>query len=112
MVYHGRAVHHLHRRKRRRLEPYPHPDKMKRLVDDLVYITIFAGPLMTVPQLTIIWLEKNASGVSALSWLAYTLISVVWLFYGMVHRDRPIALSSLVWILLSGFVVIGALMYG
>ena len=67
-LQHG--LHHFYKRKRiyQKLEPYPHPNKWKRLMDKLIYAVGIFGPVMTIPQLTKIWLDKNAAGVSAISW--------------------------------------------
>jgi len=108
------AIHHLHKRKRvhQKLEPYPHPDKTKRFVDRLVYISVFLGPIMTVPQVMTIWIEQNASGVSLVSWIAYTLISIPWFVYGILHKDSPITISSILWVVLGVPIIIGIYLYG
>ena len=93
------------------LEPYPHPDKWKRLLDKIIYAVVLVDIVMTVPQLIDIWIGKNASGVSVASWSAYTATSFIWLFYGFVHKDKPIILSSLLWMFLDIAIVIGALIY-
>ena len=103
--------HHLHKRKRAMLEPYPHPDKWKRLLDKIIYAVVLVDIVMTVPQLIDIWIGKNASGVSVASWSAYAATSFIWLFYGLVHKDKPIILSSLLWMFLDIAIVIGALIY-
>jgi len=36
-------------------EPYPHPNKWKRLMDKLIYFAGVLGPIMTIPQLSKIW---------------------------------------------------------
>ena len=108
------VLHHFHKRKRvySNLEPYPHPNKMKRIIDNCVYLVTVFWLVMTIPQITSIWIEKNAAGVSAVSWIGYLLSAGFWLAYGFVHKERPIILSSIAWIILEFFVVIGAFIYG
>lgn len=108
------VLHHFHRRKRihQKHEPYPHPNKWKRLMDRLIYIVGIFGPIMTIPQLMKIWIEKNAVGVSPISWGSYLVIAMFWVIYGIIHEEKPIILTYTVWIVLDIFIVIGTLMYG
>lgn len=107
------GVHHVHLRKRQgKLEPYPHPQRLKRVVDRSVYVVGVVGPVMTLPQLYAIWVEQNASGVSAASWSAYFFIAIFWLLYGILHREKPLIVMYASWILIDALVVVGTLMHG
>jgi uncharacterized protein with PQ loop repeat len=55
---------------------------------------------MTVPQILTIWVDRQAAGVSTLSWSAYLAVAVVWLWYGLRKRDANIYLPSVGWIIL------------
>jgi len=85
-------------------EPYPHPNKWKRLMDKLIYFAGVLGPIMTIPQLSKIWVEKNASGVSALSWGAYGVGACFWIIYGFMHKEKPIIITYCSLFLLSIFI--------
>ena len=108
------ALHHFHIRKRihQKHEPYPHPNKWKALMDKIIYAVGIAGPLLTIPQLTKIWVDKNASGVSIVSWSAYLVIGVFWLTYGIMHKEKPIILTYSLWIIINAFIVVGIIIYG
>lgn len=67
---------------------------------------------MTIPQLTKIWVEKNASGVSAVSWGAYLVTAIFWLLYGILHKEKPIIFTYSAWIVLEILIVIGTITYG
>ena len=110
---HTEIIHHHHTRKRifEKLEKYPSKDKLKKLFDDLVYFVGIMGPLMTIPQITKIWLEKDASGVSALSWFSYLITAIIWLFYGIIHQEKPIILTNTLWIILDIIIVTGTVIY-
>lgn len=114
MVGQTKGLHHAHIRKRiyQKHEPYPHPDKWKRLMDKGIYAAGVIGPIMTIPQLTKIWIDKNATGVSAISWIAFLITAIFWLIYGIMHKERPIIFTYIIWIILDIFIVIGVLMYG
>ena len=109
-----KVLHHHHVRKRihQKHESYPHPVKWKRFIDHAIYVVGLIGPIMTIPQLTKIWIEKNASGVSAISWATYTIISIFWVIYGVAHKEKPLIVISGIWVVLEFFVVFETLMYG
>ncbi len=83
-----------------------------QILDGLVYLVSFIGPILTLPQLYTIWIQKNASGVSVITWVTYSFSAAVWTLYGFVHKDRAIFITSFVWIIINGMVVIGAFIYG
>ncbi len=82
--------------------------KQKSEIDKLVYFAIVIGPLLTVPQVYSIWVQGQ-TGVSLISWFAYLLASMIWLFYGIKHHDRPIIITEVVWITLEVLIVLGLL---
>ncbi|MGQ0655439.1 MAG: hypothetical protein ACT4P4_24790, partial [Betaproteobacteria bacterium] len=68
--------------------------------------------LMTVPQVLTIWVGQQAAGVSVLSWSAYLVSAVLWLWFGIQKRDKNIYLPCIGWIALDGAVILGAVIYG
>jgi uncharacterized protein with PQ loop repeat len=68
--------------------------------------------LMTVPQVLTIWVGQQAAGVSVLSWGAYLLSAILWLWFGLQKGDKNIYLPCVGWIVLNSAVVAGALVYG
>ena len=67
---------------------------------------------MTIPQVAKIWLEKSAAGISIVAWATYAVSSVIWAVYWIMHKDKPIAISSIMFVVVNLLVVIGALIYG
>jgi len=114
MVHETHGLHHFHIRKRihHKFEKYPHPDKFKRIMDKLIYVVGVVGPIMTIPQLMKIWIDKNASGVSAISWGAYLITAIFWLVYAILHKEKPLILTYSLWIVLEALILIGTLLYG
>jgi len=107
------GLHHLHKRKRifKKLERYPPPNKFVRFVDDFIYIVAIIIPLMTIPQVLKIWISRSAENVSLITWSAFLLSAVSWLFYSIIHKDKPLIINSVLWIILELFVIIGILIY-
>ena len=110
----NRGLHHYHKRKRlyKNLEEIPHPNKFKRFIDKIIYFIAILGPIMTVPQVLKIWIGKDATGVSPLSWLSYLVISIFWLMYGVLHKEKPIIFAQIFWLMVHFAVFTGAIIYG
>jgi uncharacterized protein with PQ loop repeat len=114
MVFNTPGIHPFQKRKRvhQKLEKYPSIDKKKNLMDKLIYLVIFIAPIMTIPQILKIWVEKNASGLSIFSWGTYAIGSMLWLSYGFLHKEKPLIISHAIWTILHVLIIIGIIFYG
>ena len=107
------GLHHFYKRKKPEMRPVLlKSDKLVKITDFLIYFGGVFGPLATLPQLIEIWVYQNASGVSIVSWSAYLLGAMFWLFYGLVHKEKPIIFSYGVWVILDILIIIGVIIYG
>lgn len=86
-------------------------EKTKKILDRMIYFVGMIGPVMTLPQLKTIWIDHNASGVSAISWGTYTLTSIFWITYGFVHQEKPIIMTYIMWFIINGLVALGVILY-
>lgn len=68
-------------------------------------------PLMTLPQIYEIWIKQQAKGVSSTTWGLYIFAAIIWLLYGIQLRDRPLIISSFLWIITEMAVLVGVLIY-
>ncbi|MBI2173009.1 MAG: hypothetical protein HYT73_02235 [Candidatus Aenigmarchaeota archaeon] len=114
MTQMSQALHHFHRRKRiyKRHERYPSPNKWKRLMDKLIFAVGVLGPIMTIPQLLKIFAERNAAGLSIVTFVSYLILDFFWLAYGIMHKEKPIIITFAAWILLNIIIIAGIMMYG
>ncbi len=85
--------------------------KQKGIFDYLIYIASILGPIMTVPQAYTIWSSKSADDVSLITWVTYTILSLVWLLYGILHKERPIIVLNILLLVVNTAVVLGVLVY-
>jgi MtN3 and saliva related transmembrane protein len=91
--------------------PRPSQDDT-RTIDRVVTVVAFVGPLTSVPQIVEIWfVDKSAGGVSLITWLLFIVMAVIWLIYGVAHKQRPIVISNALWIVAQGLIVLGALRF-
>jgi MtN3 and saliva related transmembrane protein len=113
MPFNNSGLFHFHLRKRihQKKEKFPSTNKLKKLFDIIISIVVIVGPLSNIPQLLEIWIQKNASGVSLLSWLGFLIVAMVWLIYGIIHKEKPIIIMNIGLILTELLIVIGILLY-
>ncbi len=69
------------------------------------------SPFMMLPQLYGIWVTKNASGISVLSFASFAFFNLVFIVYGITHKNKLIIINSSIWFVFQIFVVIGVLLY-
>ncbi len=103
MNAHGQ--HHVHK------HAASHASKNLRIADAWAYFFGIITPLFSIPQLYEIWNSKDATGVSLFSWSAFTVASIFWIYYGILHKARPIIISQSLWFILQLCIVIGILLY-
>ena len=105
--------HHISVRKRihTKKEKYPHSDKSIAMFDRFIIALGIFNIFATLPQLLEIWINKDATGVSFVTWAYYTFFSAMFIVYGVLHKEKPIIVNySLVVVLYLG-ITIGALLY-
>ena len=84
---------------------------MKRFVDRIIVFIAVIAPLTTIPQVLKIYLEKQVAGLSLETWLMYTVFNIIWVAYGIFHREKPIIISSVLWFTVDLLVAVGILVY-
>jgi len=106
-------IHDLNLRKRVRLlaDPYPNPKFWVNLLDKIVLAVGVAGPLVTVPQIFKIIHEKSAGGVCVETWSLFAIFNIPWILYGYVHKEKPIMLAYVLWLIVNSGVAIAAIAY-
>lgn len=90
-----------------------HPKKkwVKELDRFLIVIALL-GPIATIPQIIKIFSERDASGVSFWTWSFFLVLTVPWIVYGFVHKEKPIILSYFFYFITNLLIVVGILLYG
>jgi len=107
------GLHHQEKRKRlyQRFEKYPHPDKVKKFVDGLIYVMGIIVPVFTIPQAMQIWLNKTAEGLSLITWTVYLINTVIWMIYGILHKEKPVILTFSLITVLNIIIVVGIIVF-
>ena len=84
----------------------------RSFIDKAIYPVGLASPVLTYIQAAQIWFSHSAAGVSALSWIGYTIISFFWLNYGAHRKLWPLILAESFGIVGCALIVLGVLRYG
>jgi len=103
-------IHHIHKRKCH--SESDDTNYIKKITDKLVYVVAFLGPIMTLPQSHDIWSHKDAGSVSLLTWGTYVIANIIWLFYGFLHKEKPIIYMYSLGLIVNLTVVVGVIIYG
>lgn len=107
------ALHHISKRKRfhQKLEEYPSKKFWIRLLDKFLIAIAVIGPLMAIPQLLDVYMNQNADNISFLSWASWSLFNLFWLAYGIVHREKPIIITYILWFIVNAMMALSALIF-
>lgn len=84
---------------------------MTVFLERLMIFVAVVGPFANLPQLLKIWIKKKTNGVSIVSWILFSILSLVWLIYGIVKKDKYIIISLGITLILQLLIVIGTVIY-
>ncbi len=83
----------------------------KKLKDSIVLVSSIIYPLTTLPQIIEIFRNESAANISLLTYSMYLLFTVVFLYYGISEKLKPIIILQTLWLLMYGSVLAGILIY-
>ena len=83
----------------------------KKLIDRLIYFAAITYPLTTIPQITDIASSKSSENVSLLTWLLYDAFTLIFLWYAIENKLKPLILEYSMWIAAQSIVVLMILLY-
>lgn len=82
-----------------------------RVIDVAIYPIGGLSLVLTIPQVYEVWVVKNVEGISLITWSMWTVSSLFWLMYGVVHKARAVAIMQIGWISLYILVIVGVLVH-
>lgn len=90
----------------------PKSKKKKEIffIDTLAYIAGVVAPLMAIPQLYIVWIDKNVQGVSAFSWGSFAFFNIIFILYGYLNKEKLILFTNTLWFFIQAAIAIGVLL--
>ena len=93
------------------LEPFPARSTLKRMLDHVMYGVGIIAPLALLPQIIQIYSTKSSAGVSLVTWLLLTSVSILWAVYAAVHNDKQLFFANFLVTIFNIALVIGLIMY-
>lgn len=79
-------------------------------IDRGVYAVGILGVLVIIPQILKIWVDRDINGVSVITWIGFSIGALFWLFYGIIHKVKPIILTNFA-VLIADLLVISGLLF-
>jgi len=108
------GVRHISRRRikfKNGKEPFERISVLKTALDVLMYPVAIMAPLALVPQVWQIYATHDASSLSMPTWAILVFFNMLWIFYGCVHRDKPIIITNIMFGFFNFLVVLGVILY-
>ena len=87
------------------------PTENKKFIDRLIYVAAIAYPLTTIPQIIDMIISKSSDNVSLWTWLLYDLYTVIFLWYAIDKKLKPLIIEYAMWIVSQSIVVFLILLY-
>lgn len=78
-------------------------------VNKSVYAAGILGVIAIIPQIIKIWVQRDF-GISITTWVGFLICALFWLFYGLVHKEKPIIFTNLAVIIADLLVIAGLLL--
>lgn len=69
-------------------------------------------PLTAIPQIVKLHsTHDDASGVSLSMWFLYSIGTIPFLIYGIIHKEVQLIILNVLWLVVNTFVISAVLMY-
>lgn len=81
-------------------------------MDHIIYVVCVAIPLIAIPQAWKIWSQQNAGGISLITYGGFVLANVIWVIYGILHKEKPVIILYTALFVVNVFIVVGRIIYG
>jgi uncharacterized protein with PQ loop repeat len=88
-----------------------HKDHQSKYSNALVYFFATTTPLFMLPQAIEIFRSHHAVNVALLTWVFFLLADVVWIFYGVKHKLKPLVYCHILYFVVEAFIVAGIIIY-
>lgn len=84
----------------------------KKVIDRLIYGAAILYPAMSLPQIIKIFNSKSANDLSLYSYVLFMIFEVIFLFYGLKYRLRPIVIAATLWLVVYLVIIFGIFLHG
>jgi uncharacterized protein with PQ loop repeat len=85
--------------------------KVPPALEKIVTLIALFYPLTALPQLLEIWVGKDVSGVSLLSWSLFLIVTLILIIYSWLKNEKKLALMWSMWVVMYVGIILGLLVY-
>lgn len=86
---------------------------LKKLsLERVVALVTLIYPLTAIPQLYNIWIVKDASGISILTWSMFFILTIPLIMYAIRINEKKLTYMWSAWALIYLWVIMGTFIYG
>lgn len=83
----------------------------KRLINRICAVFAVLMPLTALPQILLLFQEKDASGLSLMMWVLYSIGCIPFLMFGIIYKHVQIIVLNVSWLIVQAVMITGILMY-
>ncbi|MEI6228833.1 MAG: hypothetical protein WCP11_02315 [Candidatus Saccharibacteria bacterium] len=91
---------------------HKHRHQKSFFINKFIVVVAVIEPLITLPQAYIIFHNQDASDISLLSWIGYDLMTIIWVWYAWVNKEKVVFIYQALFFITNTLVIIGAIIYG
>lgn len=77
-----------------------------KYVDFSAYLVGVMGNLAVIPQIIKAW-SGPSPGLAVTTWVFFMIIGIVWLFYAIRHKQKPLIMAQAIGLSCNTMVVVG-----
>jgi len=81
-------------------------------MDRVMYAVGILAPFVTLPQVIQVWIFRDSSGVSAITWLLMGIVALLWCVYGFIHKEKPLIISNALFCIFNFLIILGVFLDG
>lgn len=85
--------------------------KKEKFINKFIYVAAVIYPLTTIPQIYDIFISRSAENVSLTTWILYDIFTIIFLWYAIVNKLKPLVIEYALWLVAQTLVVIGIFLY-
>lgn len=107
MLFHNKIFEHLRKvRKQNKRKKF-----LSKSLDEVCLLFSVIMPLTTIPQIVLLYDLKDATGLSLLMWVLYTIGVIPFFLYGVIHKIKHLAILNFLWLVVQTIMIIGIIIY-
>jgi uncharacterized protein with PQ loop repeat len=85
--------------------------KEKQLINRICAVFAVFMPLTTLPQIIQLYTSHDASGLSLLMWVLYTIGVIPFLLFGVIYHHSQLVVLNILWLIVQVTMITGIIIY-